>query len=437
MRTNVIWIFGDQHRGQALGYRGDPNVATPRLDALAEEGVSYDRAITNCPLCSPARGTLLTGRYPHAAVSGHQRQLDPKQPTIAHAFNDAGYHTAYFGKWHLDGFDEATGLAGLHEVPKERRGGFQQWLGYENNNAPWDCRVHGDHPGYQKPTRLQGFETDALTDLFIEHLEGRAEAGSPFFASLSVQPPHDPYLAPAGFNRGRNAGSIVLRANVPPIARCDEQARRELSGYYSSIENLDYNVGRIVDALDQTRLADDTIIMFFSDHGDQLGSHGQFRKTGPFQESLSVPLIISGQRKRYKYMYPNSGHAVSLVDLVPTTLSLCDLPIPGWVQGSDFSATFARERSTPPPPVAAFFGLFEPTGHPNSMDRAFRGVISGDGWKYVVVEGSPFMLHNLNEDPYEQANHVFNPCYSEERERLHGMLKRHLDKVSDPFVLPR
>ena len=142
-RPNVIWIFGDQHRAQALGCAGDPNVHTPNIDRLAEEGLTFTGAVGGCPLCSPYRGALLSGRYPHNSVPGHEHRLLPAQPTIAHAFNDAGYHTAYFGKWHVDGFHERNGRAAMHIVPPERRGGFQQWVGYENNNSQWDCWVHG------------------------------------------------------------------------------------------------------------------------------------------------------------------------------------------------------------------------------------------------------------------------------------------------------
>ncbi|MEZ4612776.1 MAG: sulfatase-like hydrolase/transferase [Caldilineaceae bacterium] len=234
-RPNVIWIFGDQHRAQALGCASDPNVHTPNIDRLAEEGLTFTGAVGGCPLCSPYRGALLSGRYPHNSVRGHEHRLPPAQPTIAHAFNDAGYHTAYFGKWHVDGFHERNGRAAMHIVPPERRGGFQQWVGYENNNSQWDCWVHGGAGDDAFHRRLPGYETDALTDLFIDYLRARgghdaaAAAPQPFFAVLSVQPPHDPYVAPEQWMRRHTPGAIVLRPNVPAIPRVVEQARRELA----------------------------------------------------------------------------------------------------------------------------------------------------------------------------------------------------------------
>ncbi len=108
-RPNVIWIFGDQHRGQTLGFMVDPNVHTPNIDRMAVSGFASTRAIANTPLYCPVRGTLLTSRYAHHCVPGHEYPLPDDQPTIATVLNEAGYHTAYFGKWHLDGFKGKTG----------------------------------------------------------------------------------------------------------------------------------------------------------------------------------------------------------------------------------------------------------------------------------------------------------------------------------------
>ena len=127
--------------------------------------MAFRGAVAGCPLCCPFRGSLLTGRYPHECVPGHEYRMPPEQPTVAHAFGEAGYHAAYFGKWHLDGWHERDGRAALHVVPPERRGGFDEWVGYENNNSQWDCWVHGGDGADDRPYRLPGYETDCLTDL--------------------------------------------------------------------------------------------------------------------------------------------------------------------------------------------------------------------------------------------------------------------------------
>ena len=143
--TEKCYLFiSDQHRGQAMGIHGDPNVSTPNMDWLARTGCDFEMAYSGMQLCSPFRGSMLTSRYPHHCVPGHEYPLDPKLPTVASVFREHGYETLYLGKWHLDGFHESEGRAAFHLIPKERRGGFEKWLGYENNNSPWDSYVHGD-----------------------------------------------------------------------------------------------------------------------------------------------------------------------------------------------------------------------------------------------------------------------------------------------------
>lgn len=440
-RPNVIWVFGDQHRAQATGYAGDPNLHTPNLDRLAAEGTVFAQAVMGTPLCSPCRGSLLTGRYPHQCVPGHEYPLPLDQPTIAHVFHEAGYRTAYFGKWHVDGWHERDGRAAMHLVPPERRGGFDDWIGYENNNAQWDCWVHGGEGESAFHHRLPGYETDALTDLMIDWLRqrGRANArgeGSPFFAALSVQPPHDPYVAPAEWMARHTPGLIQLRPNVPHVGWVEARARRDLAGYYAMIENLDWNLGRIQAALIEVDLYDDTHLVFFSDHGDLHGSHGQFRKTAPWEESLRVPFVIGGRHHRYRGRTLRVDFPLNHVDVAPTTLGLCGIDPPFWMEGTDYSGHRNRDRSTGTEPDSAYLQLPVATGHGDSVDRPWRGVVTRDGWKYVVLEGQPWMLFNLNDDPYEQVNLALNTRFAPQRRRLQDRLRAWIADTADSFTLP-
>jgi len=444
-RPNVIWVFGDQHRGQALSCAGDPNVHTPNLDRMAREGVHFSAAASGFPLCCPFRGALVTGRYPHHCVPGHEYPLSDELPTIATALKDAGYHTAYFGKWHLDGFEERNGRAAMHIVPPHRRGGFDEWTGYDNNNAQWDCWVHGGQGPEAFHFRLPGYETDCLTDMLIEHVEGRADAAAmdderedrPFFAVLSVQPPHDPYLAPAEYMARHNPAMVRLRPNVPRVPRVLDQARRELAGYYAQIENLDANVGRILEALIRLGIAEDTYVVFFSDHGDMHGSHGQFRKTAPWEEAVRTPMIVWRGMGGYGHRCGRVDVPINHVDIAPTTMGLCGLEAPDWMQGTDYSAAWRGGGDKPGDwPESAYIQLVVPTGHGHSIDRPWRGVITRDGWKYVCLEGQPWLLHNLNEDPYEQANLAFNTAFRTPRRRLHDLLARWVTDTEDEFSLP-
>ncbi|MBV7328809.1 sulfatase [Chloroflexi bacterium TSY] len=441
---NIIWIFGDQMRAQAMGFTGDPNVYTPNIDRLAAEGLSFTAAVGGCPLCCPYRGSLLSGRYPHNAVPGHEYQLPPEYPTIATAFKENGYHTAYFGKWHVDGFKERTGRAGLHIVPPERRGQFDEWIGDENNNSQWDCWVHGGRGDDAFHYRLPGYETDELTNLLIDYIDRRSNEAiasaqpdtTPFFAVLSVQPPHDPYVAPEEWMRRHTPAELQLRPNVPDIPWLVDQARRDLAGYYGMIENLDWNLGRIRTALDEANLAHNTHIVFFSDHGDMHGSHGQFRKTSPWEESIRVPFIIGGHIPRYAN---KSGHLpvpINHVDIGPTSLGLCGIDKPDWMVGTDYSGYRLHDREITDEPDSAFLQLVVATGHGYSTDRPWRGIVTRDGWKYAVLEGQPWMLFNLNEDPYEQANCAYNTRFAVERQRLQDRLAGWINDTGDAFELP-
>lgn len=439
-QPNVIWIFGDQHRAQALGHMGDPNVHTPHIDRLAAEGVTFTAAVAGYPLCCPFRGSLLSGRYPHQAVPGHEYQLSPDQPTIAQPFKEAGYRTSYFGKWHVDGFKERTGRAAMHIIPPERRGGFDDWLGYENNNSQWDCWVHGGEGDSAFHYRLPTYETDALTDLFIDYLKERGQEasqgeGQPFFAALSVQPPHDPYTAPAEWMARHTPARVQLRPNVPQIPRIVERAKRDLAGYYAMIENLDWNIGRIRATLDEAGLTGNTHLIFFSDHGDMHGCHGQFRKTTPHEESIRIPFIISGTRPFYGLGGGRVPVPINHVDIAPTTLGLCGLQAPDWMAGTDYSG-YRLRRPVESEPDSAFLQSVIPTGHGNSIDRPWRGIVSRDGWKYTMLSGQPWMLYNLNEDPYEQANLAYNTLFATERCRLQDRLAAWIDETGDRFNLP-
>jgi arylsulfatase A-like enzyme len=314
-------------------------------------------------------------------------------------------------------------------------------VGYENNNSQWDCWVHGGQGEAAFQYRLPGYETDCLADLLIDYIreKGREKAQGtlrPFFAVLSVQPPHDPYLAPAEYMQRHNPARLQLRPNVPPIERIQAQARRELAGAYAQIENLDWNVGRVRTALAEAGLDLDTHLLFFSDHGDMHGAHGQFKKTSPWEESVRVPMILAGLQPMYAARHGRTGALLNHVDIAPTTLGLCGIEKPDWMRGGDFSGLRLPGRPAPQAPDSAFLQCVIPTGHADSVDRAWRGVVTADGWKYVALEGQPWLLFNLNEDPYELANHAFNTAYRHERKRLNERLAGWIADTGDTFELP-
>lgn len=445
-RPNVIWVFGDQHRAHAVGYRGNPDVRTPNIDNLARSGVRFDSAVAGAPWCSPFRAALLTGQYPHqCGVPRTPSPLDPSIPTIAAPFKEAGYHTAWVGKWHVDGSNHYT-----HYVPPGRRGGFDYWMGYENNNKQNECFVYGSET--ESPVRLPGYETDSLTDIFLDHIEGHVAAAGdgdyqPFFAALSVQPPHDPYVTPTNpgqYGYPHTLASVTLRENVPRVQRIREQAALDLAGYYGMVENLDYNLGRIRDALKRLDADRETYIFFFSDHGDMLGSHGQRGKSSPWEESIRIPFLIGRIGGAWHMNAGISNAVINHVDIPVTTLGLCGIDAPKTMTGYDYSRHCHREgqpghRGPADPsgePDSAYLQQIPRKLHRHSVNKAWRGVVMRDGWKYVCMPGVDWLLHDTVSDPFEQANLAHDIVFQEQKERCHQRLARWIHETGDVFELP-
>lgn len=430
---NILWIFGDQHRAQALGHAGDTHARTPRLDQMAASGCRFTNAVSGNPWCAPFRGCLMTSLYSHKAVTRTPERLDPALPVITDVFNENGYDTAYFGKWHLDGHNSMT------YVPRERRGRFATWIGYENNNAQYDTVVHGhdtrgrsDEDETAEP--LVDYETNALTDRLIGHLGHRPDQEKPFFAVLSVQPPHDPYVAPPETMGGYDPEDITLRPNVPPIERLQQAAKKDLAGYYAQIENLDMNVGRILDYLEETGLSENTWVFFFSDHGDMHYSHGYRRKSSPWEEAIRIPMILQGPKGHT--MPSESTAPMNHVDIGPTALGLCGLDIPESFEGTDWSHELLPGKPVPATvPDSAFLQHVQRKRF-DCLNRVWRGIRTRDGWKYIVLEHQPFALFNLNEDPYELNNLAFKKEADGKREELQQRLAVWLEETGDPFDLP-
>jgi arylsulfatase A-like enzyme len=372
--------------------------------------------------------------------------LDPSIPTLATPFRAAGYHTAWIGKWHVDGSN-----AREHYIPPERRGGFDHWVGYENNNNQDECYVFGT--GQETPVRLEGYETDSLADLMLGHLEGHVgQAGpdgdyAPFFACLSVQPPHSPYVPPTNPLYpvpSRRPSDIQFRPNVPPVAWVREKAALDLDGYYGMIENLDWNVGRIRQTLKRLGIDRETYLVFFSDHGDMLGSHAQWEKSCPWEESIRIPLIVARVGGGVNLRTGRTDAVINHVDIAPTTLGLCGIPAPGDMVGHDYSPRCIRKgdpayHGDPDPasePDSAYLQQIPRKFHAHSINQAWRGVVTRDGWKYVCTPGNDLLLHNLNDDPYELANLAHDSAFQPRRARLHDRLRQWIEDTGDAFELP-
>jgi arylsulfatase A-like enzyme len=422
-KPNLVFAFADQWRAQAFGYAGDPNVSTPNIDRFAARSLNFKNAVSGCPVCSPYRASLMTGVYPNRhrmMVNDQCLQRMYAGPFLAECLRDVGYRTGYIGKWHIDG----NGRSAF--VPPERRLGFEMWQGFE---CCHDYRKSFYYTGNDpRPHPWPGYDADAQTDEACRYLR-EGTGGSPFALFLSWGPPHNPFgTAPAAFESMYDPRRIVLPANVP--AETADRARCELAGYYAHCSALDAAFGRLLRTLEETGLDRNTIVVFTSDHGDMLGSQGQYRKQKPWAESIRVPFLV---RHPHGAGPGVDDTPIDAPDLMPTLLSLCGAPIPASVQGRDFSPVFTE--GTPPALDEALLALYLPFHEWRYADggREYRG-LHGRRYTYARTLSGPWLLYDNQSDPAQQRNRVGEPKYAELVAALDERLSARLRAIGDEFL---
>lgn len=420
-RPNVVFLLADQWRAQALGFAGDTNARTPHLDRLAGQGVVLNTAVSTCPVCSPYRAGLMTGRYPLThGVFVNDVCLSRDAVSLAQAFAGAGYRTAYIGKWHLDGHGRSS------FIPPERRQGFEFWRACE-------CTHDYNHSLYYADTNERRYWNgyDALAQTEEARAYIRRHRSEPFLLVLSWGPPHDPYeTAPDRFRRMFAPEKLRLRPNVPPEA--EAAARRDLAGYYAHCAALDECVARIVETLDECGIADDTVLVFTSDHGDMLGSHGESRKQRPWDESVRVPFLV-----RWTRGLGGAGRRLSAPlgtpDIMPTLLGLVGIKVPTTVEGEDRSAWLRGQQ--PDTDRAALICCVTPFGEwtRDKGGREYRGVRT-TRYTYVRSLDGPWLLYDNLEDPYQQRNRIGEPEMAAIQAELESLLQAELRRCGDAFL---
>jgi len=282
-RPNIVYVLADQWRACATGYAGDPNVKTPNLDTLASTSINFENAISVCPVCTPYRSALLTGRYPMSTgMFLNDLYLPDEELCMAEIFKRASYETGYIGKWHLDGHGRSS------FIPKERRQGFDYWKVLECTH---DYNHSQYYDGDNKTLHTwEGYDAFAQTADARSYIHDHAKSDRPFLLMLSYGPPHFPHhTAPEKFKNLYDPGAITLRPNVPGNKM--EKARKEAQGYYGHCTAIDHCLGDLLKTLQDTGIADNTIFIFTSDHGEMLWSQGQkhWEKQRPWDESIRVP----------------------------------------------------------------------------------------------------------------------------------------------------
>jgi arylsulfatase A-like enzyme len=410
---NVLLILADQWRGTDQGWRGNKSVRTPHLDRLAETGVAIHRAYANAPVCGPSRASLLTGLWPHRhGVVANDLPLAPGIPTIADRFAGSGYRTGWIGKWHLDGLPRDKFVA------PERRRGFGYWAGTNCTHDYFDAHYYtGDDPA---PVRFRGYEPDVQTELALRFLA--EDDDRPFFLFLSYNPPHDPYEdVPAEYVARYDEATLVPRGN----ASDDPGSRRTLRHYYAGISAVDDQLGRLVGRLDALGLRSDTLVVVTADHGDMLGSHGRRAKQVPYEEAISVPLVLSWPGR----LAPRELREglFGLVDLAPTLLGLAGAQALPDTYGIDLSGGVTGTGS-----LREAVLLLNAV----SADEGFRqGVtewrgLRTDGFTYArLVDGTPWVLFDNTRDPWQQHNLVAD---TQAVNQLNRLLDELLIEANDP-----
>jgi arylsulfatase A-like enzyme len=422
-KPNIVFVFADQWRAQSAGYAGNPDVKTPNIDHLAQEGVYFTNAISTCPVCTPYRAMLLTGQYVlKNGMFMNDVLLDPDSRSFAKILNQQGYNTAYIGKWHLDGHGRSA------FIPEERRQGFDYWKVLEcshryNNSNYWgnDDQLH----------TWAGYDAKAQTEDAIDYIENQSASGKPFCLILSWGPPHAPYhTAPEEFRDLYEDIDPELRPNVPE--GLEEETKILLKGYYAHCSALDSYIGQLQDAINRTHIEENTIFVFTSDHGDMINSHGQMKKQRIYEESTRVPFII-----KYPELLGTEGREsdflINTLDILPTLLGMAGLDIPGGLDGEDITDVILGKKEDDR--KAALVTCVQPFGQ-WSRDRGgreFRGIITKQYTYAQDLNGDWLLFDNVN-DPYQLNNLTGNPAYESITENLEELLSKELHRLNDEFL---
>jgi arylsulfatase A-like enzyme len=420
-RPNLLFVFADQMRAMSLGCAGVEQVRTPHLDQFAGEGLRLTNAISNCAVCAPYRGSMLTGRFPlSSTVFTNNIQLPVDMPSLGSILSGAGYRTGYIGKWHLAGEPATNGFV----PPGPMRHGFQYWAVHNDAHVYWHGVYYRDT---SKPLIFPAWEPDGQTDLALDFLKSQT-GDQPFALVISWGPPHTPFLAPPETEALYAARELALRPNVHvmsdslrwlddyqyqrPNADPDLVMRQMTLAYYAAISNLDQNFGRLMRCLEETGNARDTIVVFTSDHGEMLGSHGQFHKLQPWDESVRVPFLLRypGEIKAGS----RSDVLLSTPDILPSLLGLMEVKAPSGIEGTDFSRLLSGDASSQPssalllcPCAATTWGghwgslALGGRGFPPGFMRPYRGVRTATH-TFVRDRSGPWMLYDNEKDPYQQ-----------------------------------
>jgi len=482
---NLVFVFTDQMRRQAVGFMGEDPVVTPYLDRIASEGMYFTHAISNVPICSPYRAMLMTGRYPLSTgittnlFRTHAYGLSGEEVTFGEVLQKEGYRTGYIGKWHLYNCEEVPDRKTAEEyvdrgetIPGPGRHGFGYVLQTFRGHANKDPEYWENSKDHLVPN---AWSVDFETDKAIDFIRNR-DPDRPFALFMSWGPPHSPYVVPEKYIN-------IYRNRDLPLRENSESLHEQTSLYYAGISWCDFNMGRMMQAIRDEGLDENTVFIFTSDHGEMLNSHGIFNeKTYWYEESIGIPFIIrwTGTLDPGKNKMLFSVH-----DFMPTILGLMGIDIPDQVEGKDWSENIMNGDANGPESAFIahypYMGYNKPYvdglprhkvidkglarmkhGYGDLSQMGFRGVTTG---KYTYVYDKcpvdePYISFNWREwdpgmvyehdgelrikeffydnekDPYQMHPiPVDDPDYRDVLDNLRSELKAWLRETHDPFLI--
>ena len=419
-RPNVLLIFTDQQTHSSMSCAGNPWLKTPAMDSLAATGTRFSECYSTYPLCSPARSSMFTGRMPHeTGVRVNSLPVKAGIPTLGEIFSSAGYDTAYAGKWHLPDSKRMTGFECLigaspmgAEMDAPAAAACVDWLRRRKSGKPFlmvaslmnphdICEWIRQHPGRR------------------EHANPDVYPPAP--GNMAADPAEPEYMH---WHRTEGKGLVSQAVGIAAEWRAVE-FREYLHAYYRLVEQVDAQVGRVLEALRAAGLADNTLVAFTSDHGEGMGGHRLVQKSTFYEESVHVPMIFSGP------MCGKPGRVdrtslVSLLDLLPTFCDYAGIPVPRDVRGLSVRAALEGKR------LDREFVVSELRQHDATREGR---MLRTSRYKYIVFStgARPEQLFDLELDPGEILNLSSSPGHREVLERHRKLLANWVRGTNDDF----
>lgn len=454
-RPNIILIMTDEMRGDCMGFTGHPDVKTPYLDSLASEGIYYPNAYSSCPTCVPARAVLHTGLSPKGCGRvGYEDGVEWNYGCVmAGEIAKSGYYTQEVGKMHVHplrsnlGFNHVDLHDGyLHEyrygrVPYSENqlvaDDYFYWLknekgiGCDVTDTGIDCNSWVARPWiYEEKYHPTNWAVTRSID-FLRRRDPR----QPFFLMTSFVRPHAPFDAPQCYfdmykdkelrepSMGDWNDTEALKEkgrmyNSRTGSIDKELIRQQRVGYYACITHVDHQIGRLIMALIEHQVYDNTVIIFTSDHGDMMADHCQFQKAKPYQGSIHIPMIISGPERIIGKRHTVNQDLVELRDVFPTFMDVIESPIPSTVEGKSMLKGIERDYLH---------------GEHTLGDESHQFIVTKKD-KYIWFSQTGVEQYfSLHEDPYETHNGIKDSQYQERIVELRQILIQELSTREEGY----